>query len=704
MGSLQFLHSTLNRTVTDAVLQLSSRAQYDDYLMLLLLAVGGAGYLTRGSLWNKPDPYYYRWFERPQVVAGAGLQTKRETRNIAQKLEETQNDLVIFWGSQSGTAETFAHRLARDCHQRFRLKATVADVSDYDCESIGLIPPSKFAVFILSTYGEGDPSDNTADLWAWLRENTQTSLKNLRYMAFGLGNSNYKYYNRVVDVVVSKLNEFGATALMPVGKANDAIGATEEDYLAWKEEAFTMFRTSFGMTERQAEYEPSIRVVEDDSMTPIDLHLGTPVQPRTGRTTGGALSSIGTLPIKDSCELFAKTRLGRSCMHMELDLHQHPQIKYKTGDHVAVWPVNPNEEVARLARVLGLEAKLEMPISITSLDPANTKVSVPTPTSIRALFQHYLEICAPVSRETVLALAAFAPTTEAKCVLQTLGTDKQCYASFLETNHINLGRLLEHTGGSWSQLPLSFVVESLKPLSPRYYSISSSSVVTPRVLSLTAVVSLAPLPGNPSQCIPGLATNYLASLMGASTSTVGLTYPPLESGTQVHAHIRKSTFKLPANAATPIVMVAAGTGIAPFRAFLQERARLRSLDRAVGRCLLFFGCREPDEDFLYRSEIEEMQSTTLKDELRVVTAFSRVPGQPKTYVQDRVEEHAAEVCDLVLDQDATFYICGSAKMARDVTKRLGECIKTRSGWTDDELRNWSERQKRTHRWQEDVWG
>lgn len=700
-----FLSSPIiNSTLANALQKVTRTATYDDIAVLALLILGGSGYLTRGSIWDKPDPYHYKWFERPQESALDGRHIKKDNRNIAQKLEDTRRDLVIFWGSQSGTAEGFANRLARDCHRRFRIEALVADVSDYDHETIALIPAGKFVIFILSTYGDGDPSDNSAEFWTWLRDSSGISLRNLRYMAFGLGNSNYKYYNKVIDDTVSALDSFGASLMLPVGKADDADGTTEEDFFTWKEQVFSLFRTSLSMAERDPEYEPGIQVVEDESLTAIDLHTGEPVQQRSAKKTAATSSVIGALPIRECRELFTKPSESRSCVHMELDLSQTPQIKYKTGDHLAVWPMNPNDEVARLLRVLDLERRKDMPICITSLDQTNTKVKVPTPTNALALFQHYLEICAPVSRETVTALAQFAPTDEIRSKLLNLGQDKEVYSTYLLSNHVTLGRLLEATNAVWSCLPLSFVIESLPPMTPRYYSISSSSIVSPRSASLTAVASSTPLPANPTQCIPGLATSYLSALMPAPLSKSRQNYPFLDSGTKLYAHIRKSTFKLPASAATPIVMVAAGTGLAPFRGFLQERARLRSMDREVGPMLLFFGCRHPEEDFLYKSEIEDMRDGVLKDQLHVITAFSRVPGQPKTYVQDRVEEHANRLCDLVLDGGAIFYICGSASMARDVTKRLRECIKSRNGWADEQLKAWSETQKKTHRWQEDVWG
>ena len=702
MANLVFSNPLINGTLASAFQEVSRGAGYDDVAVLALIAFAGGGWLTRGKLWDKPDPYHHVWFERPQESTRNGGNIQKETRNIAQKLEETRRDLAVFFGTQSGTAEGFANRLARDCHRRFRLEALVADLSDYDPDTIALIPHTKVVVFIMSTYGEGDPTDNSAEFWTWLRDASGTSLKSLRYMAFGLGNSNYKCYNKVVDVVVKSLDTMGAQSLLPVGKADDANAATEEDFLDWKEKVFGVFRTTLGLEERQPEYEPTLQVIEDDSMTVIDLHLGKPMPQKIARKTAATSSAIAALPIKRSRELFIGST--RSCIHLEFDLSAHPEIKYRTGDHLAVWPINPDAEVNLLLQVLGLDAKKEVPLSILALDPANTKVKVPTPTNALALFQHYLEVCAPVSRETVQALAQFAPTPQTKDALNAMSIGKEVYAAFLASIHMTLARLLSYCGGDWSSLPLSFVIETLCPLAPRYYSISSSSVISPRTASLTAVVASQPLVGNPSDTIPGLATSYLSALTLTCSPKPHLTYPFIESGTKLHAQVRKSTFKLPTNSATPIVMVAAGTGLASFRAFLQERARLRQMDRTVGPLVLFFGCRNPEEDYLYQSEVEELQQGTLKDQLSVITAYSRVPGQKKTYVQDRVEENAEKVCDMVLKDDAYFYICGSANMARAVTKRLGECLKRRNGWMDEDLKNWSERQKRVHRWQEDVWG
>jgi NADPH-ferrihemoprotein reductase len=136
-----------------------------------------------------------------------------------------------------------------------------ADLSDYDAETIALIPATNLTIFILSTFGEGDPSDNAVAFWEWI-EKADVSLSNLHYMAFGLGNRNYKYYNRVVNVVSAGLNKLGAKSLMPVGKADDATSATKEDFMTWRDELFLFFRQELHFEEGVMKYEPTLSVIE----------------------------------------------------------------------------------------------------------------------------------------------------------------------------------------------------------------------------------------------------------------------------------------------------------------------------------------------------------------------------------------------------------------------------------------------------------
>ncbi|KAK6208668.1 NADP/FAD dependent oxidoreductase [Colletotrichum tabaci] len=716
---------SITGTLPEGTLRLINQLAPESLADTAALAAAGllsAAYVLRGYAWDRPDPYEYIWYEKPQQdAAGGSSAANKKSRNIAERLEELGKDVVVFWGSQSGTAEGFANRLARELHQRFHLDAMSADLSDYDAETIAQIPQTKLAVFVLSTYGEGDPSDNTGPFWDWLTKLQDRPLASLRYAAFGLGNSNYRYYNKVVDVVDKALEDCGASRLAPLGRADDAQGATEEDFLAWKDDLYKVLRETLKLQEHEVVHEPSLAVVEDESLEPQDLHVGEPVHLIEGSGKPSANSAIRPLKIKKAYSLFSSPGGGgRGCLHLDLDLGGSSQLAYKTGDHLAIWPINPDQEVERLLHVLGLADRRSVPISINALDAA-VKVRIPTPTNVETLFRYYLEICAAVPRDAVRGLAQFAPSPGAKEFLLNLGREKENYATFIASNHLTVGKLLElastadgnHAASAWTGIPLSYLIETLPRSQPRYYSISSSSVVSPKAPSITVAVSDTPLPASPSTAIPGLTTNYLQalsrSLQDSQTTrqTERLSYAlsgpsnALEGG-HVYAHIRRSKFKLPMLSSHPLVMVAAGTGLAPFRAFITERLRLQSIGKDVGRMMLFFGCQRPDDDFIYKEELEQMERD-LGGKLKIVTAFSRQEGAKKVYVQDRVLEFGSEVTGL-LEEGASLYMCGRASMAREVGKTLGGVVKESKGWNDAQVKDWSEGLKRNRKWQEDVWG
>ncbi|PSN65454.1 cytochrome P450 reductase 2 [Corynespora cassiicola Philippines] len=699
------LQSTLNPLLQSLekapILQNLKPATTADGVALFLFFLSAIGYLSRGRVWDKPDPNYKVYFERPQVLDGASSSKTAATRNIAQRLDEGNYQCVIFWGSQSGTSERFAETLASECASYFGINTLSADLSDYDAESITAIPSGKFAIFILSTYGEGDPSDNTAGLWDWIKKikDNQVQVNGLRYLALGLGNSNYKYYNRVLDVVADAFDAAGATALIPRQKADDANGGTEEDFQSWKDDVFSLFR-SIGYEEKDVEYQPTI----DIQFSPGAKEVESSVSVHHQQTNTS--SSIIPLSVRNSRELF--TAGDRNCLHLELDLAHH-EVGYKTGDHLGVWPCNPEEEIEDLLSALGLQSRRKDVFTATALNEATGKPKVPSPTSLEAAFRHHLEICAPVSRKTFLHLAQFAPTAEAKATLLHYGKSREQYERLTSSTHITFARLLHLASPSapWTSLPLSFVIENLLALQPRYYSISSSSVISPRRIAITALVVNKPLAGEQQSVIPGLASNYLLSATKLPSRSA-LPTPSFQHSGQstpdsrrIYAHVRKSKFKLPITSSTPLVLISAGTGFAPFRAFLAERAKLHAIGKPVGKMLVFFGCRSAESDFIYRDELERLKET-LGDKLEIVTAFSRDGGR-RVYVQDRVAECAGRVMEM-LDAGANMYICGKASMAREVDMKIEEAAVRQKGMGESEVKAWTDALKKRGKWRADVWG
>ncbi|KAK2595610.1 hypothetical protein QQS21_006657 [Conoideocrella luteorostrata] len=704
-------HTTVKyiRELASLPTELSFLAVLDSFA-LLLAGVALLSYLFPENTWDRPDPYRHIWFEKPQVGDNAISNNNQATRDISQMLDKLNKNAVIFWGSQSGTSERLANLLARELSHRFGLETLAADLSDFDPESIMLIPKSKIALFLLSTYGEGDPSDNANSFWAWLDKDNLPSLSGLRYSAFGLGNSNYKHYNRVVDVVDMNLRLAGAEQLLPAGKADDAAGTTEEDFLRWKSELFAFLVNGLNMKESDSQYKPVLSTVYDSSLEQIDLHHG---QPDDSGVTGSNESPAKSLLVTNARELF--TAAERNCLHLDISLSGQPEMSYKTGDHLGVWPMNPDQEVERLIQAMGVNHLRHVPLSISANDAA-ISIQFPSPTTITALFRYYVEICAPISRDTLRTISEFAPSPEAKAWLLHLGSDKNIYRDFLDKTHLNIGRLLELAAGKaiWTELPLSFLLENLPRTRPRYYSISSSNVLSPRIISLTILVPSTKLKNNENTVVPGLATGYLLAhsnsrhdVQIAPSHPSNLSYElsgpsgALEGG-KIFAQIRHSTFKLPRQPTCPLIMIAAGTGIAPFRAFIAERSRIQTSGVEVGQMILFFGCRHPEYDYIYRDELEAL-ITSLGGKLDIKLAFSRSNRPEKTYVQDKILESKENICRL-LGEGASLYVCGRASMAREVGNHVLSVIVEDKGWEEAEGQKWITTMKQTRKWQEDVWG
>lgn len=590
-----------------------------DLVVLVVLLLATAAYFTKGTYWAKNnDPYGNSLAHANGVKAG-------KTRNIIEKMEETGKNCVVFYGSQTGTAEDYASRLAKEGQSRFGLKTIVADLEDYDYENLDIFPEDKVAMFVLATYGEGEPTDNAVEFYEFVNNEdvtfsegasaTEKPLSGLKFVAFGLGNNTYEHYNSMVRNVNKRFERLGATRIGAAGEGDDGAGTMEEDFLSWKEPMWKALTESMSLEEREAVYEPVFDVVEKPEMDVEEdqIYLGEPNQNHLeGRSKGPYNANNPYIaPIASSKEIF--TVKGRNCLHMEIDV-SGSNITYTTGDHIAVWPTNSGKEVDRFLSILGLIPKRHMVISVKGLDPT-AKVPFPSPTTYDAVVRYHLEIGGPVSRQFVSTIAPFSPNDSVKAEMSKIGNDKDYFHEKVANHSLNIAQLLEivSNGEPWTKVPFSMFIESVHKIQPRYYSISSSSLVQKDKVSITAVVESSEKPGAP-HILKGVTTNYLLALKqkqhgDPDPDPHGLNYNlngPRNKydGIHVPVHVRHSNFKLPSDPSKPIIMVGPGTGVAPFRGFVQERAAQARAGEKVGKTLLFFGCRRRSEDFLYEKEWE----------------------------------------------------------------------------------------------------
>jgi len=671
----------------------SAMAQLDtlDVVVLAALFLGTVAYFTKGTYWGiTKDPY-------ATTYSNANGSKANKTRNIVEKMEESNKNCVIFYGSQTGTAEDYASRLAKEGKSRFGLETMVADLEEYDYENLDTLGEDKVVMFVLATYGEGEPTDNAVDFYEFITgedctfsESSEPALGNLKFVAFGLGNNTYEHYNSMVRNVTKALEKMGATRIGDAGEGDDGAGTMEEDFLAWKDPMWTALAEKMGLEEREAVYEPVFGITERDNLTKDspEVYLGEPNKNHLEGQSKGPYNAHNPYiaPIAESREVF--TVKDRNCLHMEIDI-SGSNLSYQTGDHIAIWPTNAGKEVDRFLNITGLLPKRDTVVSVKALDPT-AKVPFPTPTTYDAVVRYHMEICAPVSRQMIATFAPFAPTEAAKAETAKLGSDKDYFHQKITNKYYNIAQALAAISSEkWTDIPFSAFIEGITKVQPRYYSISSSSLVQKNKISITAVVESMQIPGR-EDALKGVTTNYLLALKqkqhgDPSPDPHGLTYEitgPRNKydGIHVPVHVRHSNFKLPSDPSKPIIMIGPGTGVAPFRAFVQERAAQAKAGQNVGRTLLFFGCRKQSEDFLYRDEWKQYQEA-LGDKFSLITAFSR-EGPSKVYVQHRLEEHAKEVNEL-LSQKAYFYVCGdAANMAREVGAVLVKILAKERGVTE----------------------
>ncbi|KAF2273522.1 NADPH-cytochrome P450 reductase, variant [Westerdykella ornata] len=689
-----------------------------DVVVLVALLVGTVAYFTKGTYWAvQRDPY------GDSLAAANGIAKSAKSRNIIQKMEESDKNCVVFYGSQTGTAEDYASRLAKEGHSRFGLKTMVADLEDYDYDNLDEFPEDKLAIFVLATYGEGEPTDNAVEFYEFVSSDEpsfssgqsadERPLRQLNYVAFGLGNNTYEHYNSMVRNVDKYLTKLGAQRIGKAGEGDDGAGTMEEDFLAWKEPMWAAVAEKFGLEEREAVYEPVFEITERDDLDPEsdEVYLGEPNKNHLEGSQKGPFNQNNPFiaPIVESYELF--TAKDRNCLHMEIQI-SGSNLTYTTGDHIAVWPTNAGKEVDRFLHMLGLSEKRHKVIAVKGLDPT-AKVPFPSPTTYDAVVRYHMEICAPVSRQLVSTVAQFAPTEEIKTEATKLGGDKDYFYSKVTDRNLNLAQLLEilSNGEPWRKIPFSLMIEGIVKIQPRYYSISSSSLVQKDKIAITAVVESISKPGAP-HILKGVTTNYLLALKqkqhgDPDPDPHGLNYAitgPRNKydGIHVPVHVRHSSFKLPSDPSKPVIMVGPGTGVAPFRAFVQERAAQAKAGQKVGKTILFFGCRRRNEDFLYAKEWEQYKKD-LGDNFIMHTAFSRETPK-KVYVQDLMKDCQEELSRLLQEEKAYFYVCGDASnMARAVNDQVVQGIAAFRNVSREKAEEIVKMMRASNQYQEDVW-
>ncbi|MEM7542537.1 MAG: flavodoxin domain-containing protein [Pseudomonadota bacterium] len=521
-----------------------------------------------------------------------------------------QTPLKVFFGSQTGTAES----LSKDLRKFAGTRGFKAEIADLDSVAPAELAELQHLLIVAATYGEGEPTDNAQGFYAALMDPDAPGLPaSLNFSVCGLGDSSYANFNQVSRDIDRRLEELGATRAAPLVTCDVDY---DDDYETWRETVFA----EPAFSEAAGSAGPAL--AEPDAGKPA-FDKNHPF--------------IATLI---NCECLNSAGSQKCVNHIEIALSGGgPDLDYQVGDALGIWPLNDMAEVDSIlehAQLTGTE--------IVSMKSGSMSLR-------QALFR----------------------SLDLMTVTQKTADDWQVTVD-QGTHLIDVLRL------DSIEMDAQKLVDGLRTLQPRLYSISSSPNKHPGEVHLTVSEVQYELHGTSRQ---GVASTFLGSRLT----------PGAALGVYIH---RSSHFYLPDDNDTPLIMIGPGTGVAPFRAFLEER----EARQATGKNWLFFGDQHQATDYLYAAQLGDWHETGLLTKLDL--AWSRDSAE-KVYVQHLIEKDGAEFFQW-LEDGAAIYVCGDAtRMACDVEQAIINVIAKHGELDQPAAQNYLEDLRKTHRYQRDVY-
>lgn len=496
------------------------------------------------------------------------------------------------------------------------------------------IAQERLLIIVASTQGEGEPAEEAVALHKFLFSKKAPKLPETTFAVFGLGDTSYEHFCQAGKDFDNKLAELGAERLLE-------------------------------RVDADVEYQVSAQQWRQQVVAALQARVPTQSTPAVAITPSGAVDEITSSPYSKTSPLTAQLSVqqkvtGRhsekDVRHIEIDLGDSG-LRYQPGDALGVWFDNSPELVEELLALLWLKGDESV-----SIDGQNMPLS-------QALRRH-LEL----TQNTTVIVDKYAALSRDETLIGLLA-DKPALQQYAKNTPI-----VDMVRQAPSDLNADQLVALLRPLTPRLYSIASSQAETENEVHITVGVVRYDIEGRPRT---GGASGYLADR--------------LEVDGDIRIFIEHNdNFRLPTNPETPVIMIGPGTGIAPFRAFMQQR----EADGATGKNWLLFGNPHFTEDFLYQVEWQRY----VKDGLltRIDLAWSRDQAH-KIYVQDKLREQGAELWSWI-QQGAHIYVCGDAnRMAKDVEQVLLDVVALHGAMDTEQADEYLSELRLARRYQRDVY-
>lgn len=559
-------------------------------------------------------------------VSGFLAGVQGEGTQVASSALSAQRKLTVLYGTESGNSEELAEKIFKKAKQK-GFKSSLTNMSE---TSPAKLKDAGKLLVVVSTWGDGEPPEAAVEFYNELMSGA-ASLEGVDFSVCALGDTSYDQFCQTGKDIDSRLEQLGGSRVVD---RVDCDVDFDESFANWSSLVWSQLDDGVG---------PAV----DDRLATSALTL---IYDKKNPFPAEVLDN----------QLLSGEHSHDEVIHLELSL-DGSGLSYVPGDVLAVVPRNAEDVVDSVIKASGLFGAAEVEVKGIG------KLSF-----VEALTVH-LDITG-LSRKVVTSWQAISGSTE---LAQLLCADaKGEFKAWSEKRQ--LIDLLEEFPAK--DLCAQRLVDILRKLPPRLYSIASSPKTHPGEVHLTVAAIRYNTLGKPRK---GVGSCFLAD--------------EASKGSKVSVYIHQNkNFRLPDHAETPIIMVGPGTGIAPFRAFVEERVETG----AAGESWLFFGGQEYNEDFFYQLEWQDQLKNGHLSRLDV--AFSH--DQPeKVYVQDRMAEQAADLWKW-LEQGAHFYVCGDAsRMAKAVNDTLLSIIASEGGKSAEEAEAYLSNLKKEKRYQRDVY-
>ncbi|MFI9273299.1 bifunctional cytochrome P450/NADPH--P450 reductase [Kitasatospora sp. NPDC052896] len=569
--------------------------------------------------------------------------------------------VLLLHGSNYGTCRAFTTGLA-DATADLGCEPATAPLNDHRAA----LPTDRPLVITAASYN-GRPTDDAAAFVQWLQDAEPGAATGVRYAVLGVGDRNWSAtYQRVPTLIDERLAALGATRLLPRAEADasgDLTGAVKDFTAALRTALLAQYGDPASAGAPAGQDGPGYTVTEVTGQ-PLDA-----LAARHGMTAM-TVTHTDTLTRPDHPRVKRLVRLAL------------PEgTGYRTGDHLTVLPANSPALVERTARLL--HADLDTVLNIAATRPRPGALVIDRPLTIRQLLTHHVELQDRPTAGQLRTLAALNPCPPERADLTALAEQAR------EDDHRSLLDVIEDHPALRETLTWPVLLDLLPAIRPRHYSISSSPATDPHHVDLMVSVLQAPARSGRGT-FHGTGSTHLSTL---------------KPGDTVLARIQpcREAFRIDHTADTPVIMIAAGTGLAPFRgAIADRRAHLATAATPLAPALCYFGCDAPDADFLHAHELHAAERAGA---VSLRPAFSQAPEAGRRFVQDRITAEADTVWQL-LNAGAHVYVCGDgARMAPGVREAFQGLYRERTPGTDHaDAQDWLRTLIAQGRYVEDVYG